>query len=226
MSEWSSHLRLVVALALVASPFWLLPDAGATTYEYEAEEVQYTDHVTGTLWATGQIEGLACDDFDDFGRQCVLAARVAQNGPVVVNQTGLLSRAYEFDTKYVIVEDSGTGKPFYRWRINRTEISDDRYRVTYALEEVTPPEILRNISVAPGDLSEKGQRALDGEEVRTRGEPLDAAHRTVRANGTYYYLAEERAPRGAPPEWQATVGQVAAVAVGLGLLRGRWSRET
>jgi len=226
MSEWSSHLRLVVALALVASPFWLLPGAGATTYEYEAEEVEYTEYVTGTLYVDGQIEGLACDNFDDFGEQCLLAARVAQNGPVVVNQTDLLGRAYEFDTEYVIVEDSGTGKPFYRWRINRTERPDDQHRVTYALEEVTPPEILRNISVAPGDLSEKARRTLDGETVRTRGEPLDAAERVVRANGTYYYLAEERDPRGGPPEWQATVGQVVAVAVGLGVLRGRWSRAS
>ncbi|UPW00288.1 hypothetical protein M0R88_17485 [Halorussus gelatinilyticus] len=225
MSEWSSHLRLAVALALVASPFWLLPDVGATTYEYQAEEVEYSEYVTGTLYADDQIEGLACDNFDDFGEQCVLAARVAQNGPVVVNQSAIFSRAYRFDTEYVIVEDSGTGKPFYRWRINRTERPDDRYRVTYALETVTPPEILRNISVAPGDLSEKARRALDGETVRTRGERLDAAQRVVRANGTYYYLSEEENPRGGPKEWQVLAGQVVAVAVGLGLLRGRWLRE-
>ncbi|UPV74255.1 hypothetical protein M0R89_17165 [Halorussus limi] len=221
--DWSSHLRLAVALALVASPFWLLPDAGATTYEYTAEEVEYTRYDTGYIRADGKIDGLACYDYHNLDKQCLFAAHVAQNGPVVVNQTHLLAREYEFDAEYVAVEDSGSGKYLYRWRVNRTETANED-RVTYALSAVSPPEILRNVSVPEREVSEEARRAIDGETVRTRGEPLDAAHEVVRSNGTYYHLSETENPRGGPSKWQATAAQAVAVLVGLGMLRGRWRR--
>jgi hypothetical protein len=226
MSDWSSHVRLAVALALVASPFWLLPDAGATTYEYEAEEVAYTEGVTGYLRADGSVDGLACYDYRRSGEQCLFAAHVAQSGPVVVNQTFLLAHQYRFDTEYVVVEDSGDGRPFYRWRVNRTESDDGTEdRVTYALEAVGPEQVLRNVSVRERDISETARRAVDGETVRTRREQLDAAEKIVRANGTYYHLVEADESRDGPSTFEATVGQVLAVLVGLGMLRGRWRRD-
>lgn len=223
LGDASSLARLALALALVASPFWLLPDAGATTYEYEAEAIDCAEGVAGYVRADGEIDGLACYDYDDFGRQCLFAAHVAQNGPVVVNRTHLLAGESRFDTEYVAVEDSGDDRPFYRWRIDRTESDDgDTYRVVYSLEAVGPEEILGTVSVSPSELSAKARRTLDGETVRTRGEPLEAAHEVVRANDTYYHLAEDENPRGGPSTFGATVAQALAALVGFGMLRGRW----
>lgn len=228
--DWSSRLadlsslaRLALALALVASPFWLFPHAGEATYVYEAEEVEYTEGVTGYLRADGGIDGLACYDYDDFDRQCLFAAHVAQNGPTVVNQTFLLAPEYRFDTEYVTVEDSGTGRPFYRWRINRTETDGgDVYRMTYSLEAVGPGEILRNVSVPPSELSGKARRALDGATVRTHGDSLAGAGKVVRTNGTYYHLAERGYHRPDRSGLDGRVWQAVAFVVGLAALRYRW----
>ncbi|WP_137287477.1 hypothetical protein [Halorussus salinisoli] len=213
-SRLPSAVRLVVALALLTCPFWLFPHAGESTHVHTATEVTYENEPRTYLRAQGELARLDCYDLGELDRGCLLAAYVAQNGPITVNSTAFGYR-YETGTEYVVVEDDMTDAPFYRRVVNQTET-----RVTYSLERVTPETILRNTSVAESDVSQEARRTIDGDTVRTHDRPLDAAGQVVRSDGSYYVVESSRHDPERS-ERSATVWRGIAFAVGLAMLHRR-----
>jgi hypothetical protein len=123
----------------------------------------------------------------------------------------------------VVVEDSGSDRPFYR--CNNTVVEDrsaDELEVTYSLEPVGPGAILRNISVDESEASPRVRRMVDGETVTVHGDPLPAQGQVVRSNGSYYLVTEVGRD---DPDWSETTATAARgglFLIGLGLLRLRW----
>lgn len=232
MSDWSSYVRLAVAVVLLTSPFWLLPHAGETAYHYEAEQIEYESGVAGSLRADGTIDRLPCYRFHEREGLCLFAAHVAQNGPVTANLSESYGRRYDRASEYVVVEDSGNGLPFYRWHVEDADDGDrDRTaRTAYSLAAVGPETVLADIAVNESEVSPEVRRMLDGETVTVyaespTGEPFDrdveileASGDVVRSNGSYYLVTSAGRQRSDHSESDATVLRGVAVLLGVALL--------
>lgn len=231
-----SLARLAVALALLTSPFWLFPHAGETAYQYETERIEYTEGVAGYLRAPETLDRLPCYAVHERRGLCTFAAHIAQHGPVTVNVSETLGRRYDAPSEYVVVEDSGDGRPFYRWNVTGRDDGDaDRSaRRTYSLAAVGPETILRDLAVNGTDASPRVRRMLDGETVTVYAEPpagesldhdevLDAHGEVVRSNGSYYLVTRAGRQRPDRSDGEARTVRGVLVAVGLALLwRGRY----
>jgi hypothetical protein len=240
LSALARHLpaiaRLAVAFVLLTSPFWLLPHAGETAYQYEAEKIEYESGTTGYIRAGGTIDRLPCYRFHERESLCLFAAHVAQNGPVTANVSEGYGRDYDLPSEYVVVEDSGNNLPFYRWRVEGADDgeSDQTARRTYSLEAVGTETILRDIAVNATASSPEVRRMLDGETVTVYAEPpagesfdrdvelLEASGDVVRSNGSYYLVTRSGRQRPDQTEPDATVLRGAAVLLGVALLWRTW----
>lgn len=242
LSALARHLpavaRLAVAFVLLTSPFWLLPHAGETAYKYEAEKIEYESGVTGYLRADGTIDRLPCYRLHEREGLCLLAAAVAQNGPVTVNVSESYARRYDLPSEYVVVEDSGNRLPFYRWEVEAADDgdSDGTTPKTYSLEAVGPETILRDIAANESEASPEVRRMLDGETVTfyvdsPAGESpnwddgiVEARGNVVRSNGSYYLVTRAGRQRPDHSEFDATVLRGVAVLFGVALLWRTWWR--
>lgn len=181
-------LLILVGVVLAANPLWAFPHAGEPTYTYEAQKIEYTDDY---LRAGGNLESVDCYGPGDQQPGCVLWTRVAQQGPMTVNFSGM--DRFNYGSRYVVVEEDPDHWTFYERVVEGSTSS-----VTLRLEQMTPAEILANVSIGYDDLGEPGQEAVRTGSATVRSDSLRGEGQVVRYEGDYYAI---RYAGNQPPTW-------------------------
>lgn len=213
-----STAGLVLAVALVSAPFWLVPHAGDVSTTYAAERIDFASN--GGIGASGEIRGVDCYA-DELTRGCLFARRIVTEGAVVVTPTELVVSSDSFDdAEYVAV---GTDPPFRHRQIRSPEDAPER-AIRYELAPVGAESVLRDVSRNRTAVPQSLRDVLDGETVTVHGRNFDVDGLVVRSEGTYYriYVVERSEPTWDRNELLVLAVRGVPFVVGLTMLRLRW----
>jgi hypothetical protein len=219
----------VLALALVTSGFWFVPNEGESRYTYDRAAVAVEN---GEITYAGQesafaeynnLQAVDCQYYDGSGRRCAFDAYLADHGPVNVS-TGRYVAVSRSIPAFVELSDG-----YYR----RVGESVDEGVVAYDAEKLPPREVLGAIATETtgGENSQFISRrvAVSGAETSlVEPSEVSGVGEVYRVDGTYYVVVvSERSEVDTLPVpfshgWAQVLGLVWLVGLGLVVLKGRW----
>lgn len=219
----------VIALALVTSGVWFVPNEGEPRYTYDRAEVSVEN---GELTYRGQesanaeyndLRAVDCQRVDDGGRRCAFDAYLADDGPVNVSSRRGLDRGGA-DTMFVALSDG------YYHRVSES-VGEDV--VAYDVEQIAPRDLLAEIgtnTTGGGDSQFISRRvAVSGAETSlSEPDEVSGLGEVYRVDGTYYVvIVSERSEVDSIPipfshGWAQGIGLVLLLGVGLVVGKARW----